>query len=195
MSILTNNNQGLKATKASIEFLSRQLKSFIVRYLYGFSTNLYNFLLTVQYMDTDEQLKGDQLVTKIIRLCKNDLSFIKSCVEIPLKCGNYNELISAKLVNKTLLMGLFRQSRWNGTSPGVDGTQQDRSPQAICIFNMNQLKAKINENLNECLHSGTSSSMKIWRGLNYIKPDQMCKGMWFLLLTRTLCRLLISHIK
>ncbi len=175
MSILTNNNQGLKETKASIEFLSRQLKTFIVRYVYGFSTPLYNFILTVQSMDTDTQLKGDPLVTKIVRLCKNDLSFIKSYVEIPLSCNGFNELVSAKLMDNTYLLGVFKQSnrQRNGTVE-ADGSS---SPQAICIFNMNQLRTKINDNLNECLYSATSSNGKTkWRGLNYIKPDQICKG-------------------
>jgi len=111
MQILTANSQGLKSSKASIDFIARFMKSFIVKYVTAFNLGIYNYFLSVQHMDTDAMLRGDLLVTKLARLCLNDLSFTKSYTEMPLRCIgtsnlndnslrsiDYNELINAKLI-------------------------------------------------------------------------------------------------
>ena len=111
MQILSSNSQGLKASKASIEFIARYSKTFIVKYVTAFNVGVYNYFLSVQHMDVEASANGERLVTKLARLCLNDLSFTKSYTEMPLKCTSnsrgsisslrsihYNELIGAKLV-------------------------------------------------------------------------------------------------
>ena len=84
-------------------------------------------------MDADASSSGsDKLVTKLARLCLNDLSFTKSYTEMPLKCLSsstlslksihYNELMAARLVhikseslsdglNAYYVIGLFQETK------------------------------------------------------------------------------------
>ncbi|CAF0765273.1 unnamed protein product [Brachionus calyciflorus] len=180
MQILTYS-QGLKSSKASIEFMSRFMKSFIVKYIEAFNLGIYNYFLTVQHSDTDALLKGDLLTSKISRLCLNDLSFTKSYTEIPLKClGSrsqnslrpieYNELLSAKTIDinsETYLIGLFQKTNRNNFNSSLN---TDSSKQALCIFSMKEIQLKFKENIRKCYNS------EVMRGLNFIKPDQKCSS-------------------
>ena len=206
MQILTSNSQGLKSSKASIEFISRFSKSFIVKYVTAFNLGIYNYFLSVQHMDTEPALRGDLLITKLARLCLNDLSFTKSYTEMPLRCTSgssrglrsldYNELISAKLVsirnlesrdefemsNDHYIVGLFQETSrrtFNAT------LESDSVKQAVCVYPLKYVQAKIKENLRKCYDSGASSQfsssssssddeLNIMRGLSFIKPDQRC---------------------
>ena len=114
MHVLAANSQGLKASKASIEFMARFTKTFVVKYVHAFNVGVYNYFLSVQHMDADAAAvssSSGKLVTKVARLCLNDLSFTKSYMEMPLRCESsakgspsslrsihYNELVAAKLV-------------------------------------------------------------------------------------------------
>jgi hypothetical protein len=133
MQILSSNTQGLKSSKASIEFIARYSKTFIVKYVEAFNVGIYNYFLSVQHMDADTSSSGaDKLVTKLARLCLNDLSFTKSYTEMPLKCLSsstsslksihYNELMAARLVhikseslsdglNSYYVIGLFQETK------------------------------------------------------------------------------------
>ena len=133
MQILLSNTQGLKSSKASIEFIARYSKTFIVKYVQAFNVGIYNYFLSVQHMDADASSSGaDKLVTKLARLCLNDLSFTKSYTEMPLKCLSsstlslktihYNELMAARLVhvkseslsdglNSYYVIGLFQETK------------------------------------------------------------------------------------
>jgi hypothetical protein len=137
MQVLSSNTQGLKASKASIEFIARYSKTFIVKYVQAFNVGIYNYFLSVQHMDADASLPGDRLVTKLARLCLNDLSFTKSYTEMPLKCVSssrrlgslsslklvhYNELLAARLVyvrsenldtSNYYVVGLFQETSRN----------------------------------------------------------------------------------
>lgn len=44
--------------------------------------------------------------------------------------------------------------------------------QAVCVFPMRAVTAKIHENINRCYNSDAES--QVMRGLNFIKPDQKC---------------------
>jgi hypothetical protein len=214
MQILTSNSQGLKSSKASIEFISRFMRTFVVKYVTAFNLGIYNYFLSVQHQDTDAMLRGDLLVTKLARLCLNDLSFTKSYTEIPLRCIggggtsstkndglrsiDYNELINAKLIQiksngfdnldsndydnsepNYYMIGLFQKTQrntFNATLPKVN------TRQAVCLFSMKQLQAKIKENLRKCYDShseetsSTTSSKVVMRGLSFIKSDQVCSS-------------------
>jgi plexin A len=172
MQVIESNNQ-LKTVKSSIEFVSRFRKSFIVKYITGFNLGLHNYYLSVQHTDTDALLANQPLVTKISRLCLNDLSFTKSYTEITLKClsgsrgsisslrsVDYNELIASKLVEidgEHFLIGLFQQTtRTNfnmSLHTSASSTNNNNAPirQAICVYPMKAVTAKIHENINRYL--------------------------------------------
>ena len=204
MQILTSNSQGLKSSKASIEFMSRYTKSFIVKYINAFNLGIYNYFLTVQHMDTDAFNKGELLITKLARLCLNDLSFTKSYIEMPLKCTSgssssvsslrsidYNELINARVVNiksfntneqdNYYIVGLFQQTNrntFNATLQQDTFNQDEPIKQAVCMFSLKQIQHKVKENLRKCYSSSTDLNKynNIMRGLNFIKPDQQCSS-------------------
>lgn len=198
MQIITSNSQGLKASKASIEFMARFMKTFIVKYINAFNLGIYNYFLTVQHMDTDSLQKGDLLLTKISRLCLNDLSFTKSYTEIPLKCTSgfkgsitslrpidYNELIASKVVeidSESYLIGLFQQTSRSTFNSSLDqdylddeyySSRQISIKQAVCVYPIKLIQAKIKENIRKCYNNEQANVM---RGLNFIKPDQKCSS-------------------
>ena len=125
-------------------------------------------------MDTDSLQRGELLITKISRLCLNDLSFTKSYIEMPLKCQSsssmsltsmkpieYNELISAKLVrnklnnNENYLIGIFQQTQHITFNKSLTNNNNER--QAICIFQIKQIQSKLKENLSKCYNSQQTS--------------------------------------
>jgi hypothetical protein len=154
MQVLSSNTQGLKASKASIEFIARYSKTFIVKYVQAFNVGIYNYFLSVQHMDADASL-SDRLVTKLARLCLNDLSFTKSYTEMPLKCVSssrrlgslsslklvhYNELLAARLVyvksenldtSNYYVVGLFQETSRNTFNASLP---QDKDEQGKVFY-------------------------------------------------------------
>jgi hypothetical protein len=194
-----SSSQGLKSSKASIEFISRFQKNFIVKYVEAFNLGIYNYFLTVQRMDTFKSHGSQLLTTKLARLCLNDLSFTKSYTEMPLKCTgrgietrpdssygfiDYNELLNAKLIrvrswqassydsNDYYLIGLFQETKRTTFNSSMSS---QASKQAVCMFSMRQISEKIRENLNKC-YNNVYDTTPIMRGLSFIKPDQHCSS-------------------
>ena len=197
MQILASS-QGLKSSKASIEFIARFQKSFIVKYVSAFNLGVYNYFLTVQHMDTDALARGALLTTKLARLCLNDLSFTKSYTEMPLKCSggvradavsyslrapDYNELISARLVrladSEYYVAGLFQQTGRVTFNASLEQSVEQAASirQAVCLFPLRLLQEKVKENLNNCYNSEQTDGYEAtMRGLSFIKPDQRCSS-------------------
>ena len=192
MRVLSSNSQGLKSSKASIEFMSRYSKTFIVKYVQAFNYGVFNYFLSVQHMDVGSS-EMTRLETKLARLCLNDLSFTKSYTEMPMRCVSgsvtemrsvhYNELVSARVVRVEsegyYLVGLFQETSrmtFNDTLPQErDDSAREPIKQAVCMFSLEQIQQKITENLRKCYDSGThSSDQNVMRGLSFIKPDQRC---------------------
>lgn len=187
MHLIESNNQ-LKTVKSSLEFVPRFRRSFIVKYVEGFNLGVHNYYLSVQHFDTDALLANQPLVTKLSRLCVNDLSFSKSYTEIQLRCTSgsrgsisslrsvdYNELVSARLIrldDEPHIVGLFQQSSRTTFNQSIgDGTGGVR--QAVCVYPIRQVQAKILENINKC-YNANPDAPPLMRGLNFIKPDQKC---------------------
>lgn len=165
------------------------------KFIFIFKPGIYNYFLTVQHMDTDNINRNNLLITKMSRLCLNDLSFTKSYTEVPLKCtGNgmqktnayslidYNELISAKVIQiksnswshkDYYLIGLFQQTQ--RTTFNATLNQDGNVKQALCVFSMREIQATITKNLNKC-YNNAFESHSVMRGLNFIKPDQKCSS-------------------
>ena len=193
MQILTNNNQGLKESKSSIEFMSRQLKTFIVKYIDGFKTKYYNYFLSIQPGDV-----GQVIQTKIIRFCQNDLSFIKSYIEQPLRCESsdglifYNELVHSRLIEwspngddkkkASYLVGLFQETKRYTMQNISDLSSSKPLRQAICVYKLSEINKRFVQNFKTCLTSNTGVLM---RGLSFIKPDQVCRSYAFNSFTQT----------
>ena len=192
MSVLGSKAGGLKASRASIEFIARFAKSFIVHYVHAFNHGVYNYFLSVQHADTDAMQRGERLLTKIGRLCLNDLSFTRSYVEMPLRCrassngdhsdSDYNELVSARLVRLAAVpyvLGLFaRTSRTSfNASSSASPRMEQAAAQAVCLFPLKLVQAKFKDNLRKCYNSADSvESGEVMRGLSFIKPDQRCSS-------------------
>ena len=177
MQVLSSRSHGLKSNMASIEFMPRFMNSFIVKYIDAFNLGIYNFILSVQHSDTDSLLSGERLMSKISRLCLNDLSFTKSYVEMPIECHgvdslravHYNELVSTKHVRigaHTYLIGLFEHTTRNSFNASIDPSV---SKQAVCAFKLSDIQDKFRVNIDKCYNEDG-----VMRGLSFIKPDQMC---------------------
>lgn len=70
MEVAQSRGQGLKSTQASIEFIARYRKSFVVKYVHGFNLGVFNYFLTVQHNDIDSNTNNNVLQTKLARQVK-----------------------------------------------------------------------------------------------------------------------------
>lgn len=67
MEVAQSRGQGLKSTQASIEFIARYRKTFVVKYVHGFNLGVFNYFLTVQHNDIESNTNNNVLQTKLAR--------------------------------------------------------------------------------------------------------------------------------
>lgn len=144
----------------SLRFMPRQQASFIVQYVYAFSTSNYVYFLSNQPSD----IETNTIVTKIIRFCrKTSAGLIRSYTELPLVCSSSDWIVQdAQLVsnkhNEKLLIGLFVRR------DGSTGTN-------ICSWRIRRdIDRAFQENYKQCHSLGIGQ-----RGLNFIKPNEPCR--------------------
>jgi hypothetical protein len=196
MEVLTSK-QGLKSRKAAVEFMARYTSSHIVKYVDGFNLGNHNFFLSVQSSKSQADNNGrrrpvsttNRFITKLARFCLNDLSFIKSYIEIPIECVGvvnnekivYNELISAKLLKTNSgnsfnyhLVGLFQLTNRDSFNQSINDDNSNK--QAVCLYPLKSLQSKIRDNLQACYFGDPfrSKNKPLSRGLDHIKPWQPC---------------------
>ncbi|XP_052063154.1 plexin-A3-like [Mytilus californianus] len=127
----------------------------IVNYVYGFSSDSFSYIATVQRANTS----SDLYITKLIRVCQNDKTF-KSYTEVELICkynsAKYNLLQAARIakpgkslakalgisVSKDVLFATFSQGKY-GTTDAVNAT-------AVCIYSLYTIKKIFTHNIQSC---------------------------------------------
>ncbi|XP_060073479.1 plexin-A4-like [Ylistrum balloti] len=159
----------------AIEQLHRQ--SFPIYYIYGVSTNLFSYIVTVQKSSTASKA---QFISKLIRVCNEDEKF-RSYTEVELQCNyggvTYNLAQALYLVKpgtvlaeelgvnltEDVLFGVFSRG-----SPYQATTNARES--ALCVFPMKEVRKMFTENIRKCFN-GTGDT-----GPDYIVKPIPCSS-------------------
>lgn len=152
-----------------------QTKSYIVKYVYGFSSSIFSYFMTIQL--THSSLNATQeYVSKLVRICQRDEHYY-SYTEIPIECmknGNRYNLVQAAYLSKPtggkvntdenddVLYAIF--------SHGINGIPSNRS--GLCTYTMASIEEKFRENIQTCFN-GVGST-----GLDFISPSKPCDNIY-----------------
>lgn len=149
---------------------------FLVKYIYGFNSSEYAYFVIVQ---KQSHLPGQEelgYVTRLARVCINDANY-DSYTEVTLQCvvkeentvTNYNLVQDAKVIASSediasalgidpgdhILVGAFSPSRTITSDP--------LPKSAICIYSLEEIEAKFDENIHMCFNGSTK-----YRNMGYI---------------------------
>lgn len=149
---------------------------FLVKYVYGFNSSDYAYFVIVQ---KQSHLPGQEelgYVTRLARVCINDANY-DSYTEVTLKCTvkegtvttNYNLIQDAKVAASSddlalslgidpgdhVLVGSFAPSRMI--------TNEPLKKSAVCVYSLQEIEAKFNENIHMCFNGSTK-----YRNMGYI---------------------------
>ncbi|XP_014213293.1 plexin-B [Copidosoma floridanum] len=149
---------------------------FIVKYVYGFNASEYAYFVLVQkssYLSEEEELG---YISRLARSCISDPNY-DSYTEVTLQCnvdgGRNNE--SYKLVQDAKIGPASRELASQlgiptGSpvfvatfSPSKGITSEPLPRSALCVYSLQEIEAKFNENIHMCFNS----SIK-YRNMNYI---------------------------
>ena len=163
-----------------IDDLNRE--TFPVRYIYGFSSDKFSYMATVQ----KENTKSERFTSKLIRVCQNDKKFY-SYAELELRCHTkgtmYNLLQVAHIgkpgqklaevlglsTNEEVLFGMFMI----GADPAMPPQKQES---VMCVYKMRDIRKVFTRNIKSC-----------FEGIGNIGPDYMYLG------RTTSCRQTVSN--
>lgn len=163
---------------------------FLVKYVYGFNYSDYAYFLTVQkqsYLPGQEEFG---FISRVARVCINDANY-DSYTEVTLKClvkgiggghdnnssggsqpttvTNYNLIQDAKLapIGEELALHFGIQpgqmALFAAFSPSRGITNEPQSKSALCVYSMEDIETKFNDNIHMCFNG----SIK-YRNMPYI---------------------------
>lgn len=153
---------------------------YLINYVHSFQHNDYIYFATLQRKSPLRQFEEWGYITRLARLCLSDLSF-QSYTEITLECKsrhagrskqqpvNYNLLQDAQLTQASSqlaqLLGVKQQSAVLVTAfaQSRDHTLRSQQRSAICLYPMERVEEKFNENIHLC-YNGSAKA----RNMNYI---------------------------
>uniref|UniRef100_A0A1A9VAI8 Sema domain-containing protein n=1 Tax=Glossina austeni TaxID=7395 RepID=A0A1A9VAI8_GLOAU len=162
-------------TRTFINSYARE--SYLVTYIYGFSSERFSYFLTTQ-LKHNHHSTPKEYITKLVRICQEDSNYY-SYTEIPVDCistehgGTKYNLVQAAYLGKPstdlanslsitpqddVLFGVFSEGRGNVST--------DNS--AICIYSLKAIRRKFMQNIKSCFN-GVGS-----RGLDFISPNMDC---------------------
>ncbi|XP_048252946.1 plexin-A2-like isoform X3 [Haliotis rufescens] len=136
--------------KSRIEIESQQRDTFPVRYIYGFGSGKFSYMLTVQ----KQGAQLDNFISKIFRVCQNDAAFY-SYTEVELKCmygqTHYNILRAAYVgkAGKNLAQGLNIPTV-EDVLYAVFSLGESYSKTALCVYPMREVHKSFTENIQSC---------------------------------------------
>nr|KAG5701672.1 hypothetical protein BaRGS_027830 [Batillaria attramentaria] len=154
----------LKGTSSSIYLKSDISSNFLIHYVTGFSLEGFSYFLTVQN-DSVQDRPDNQRVSKIVQICQDDSNFF-SYADIPLKCVkdgvDYNVLEAAQVISPGLRLAEalgYMDGKSGEVLVGAFSHTDDRwgtVDSAVCVFTMEDIRAKFLENIKLC-HQGNAS--------------------------------------
>lgn len=153
-------------------------ESYLVNYVYGFSSEKFSYFLTTQLKHNSHAIPKEY-ITKLVRICHEDTNYY-SYTEIPVDCigGQEQQNVKYNLVRAAYLanpgsdlaesMGITIKDDvlFAVFSDGKGNQPSNRS--ALCIYPLKAIRRKFMQNIKACF-SGTGQ-----RGLEFISPNMAC---------------------
>lgn len=156
----------LEATGTRMFFRS---KSYIVKYVYGFSSWKFSYFMTIQLKANS----STEYITKLVRLCQTDEHYY-SYTEIPVRCiadGVEYGLVQAAYLSKPMdgkLIGTDANDDvlYAVFSQDVNGVPSNGS--AFCTYALESIENKFTQNIQACFNGDGCT------GLDFISPSKPC---------------------
>lgn len=177
-------------TRISINPNARE--SYLVNYVYGFSSERFSYFLTTQLKHNDQSVQKEY-ISKLLRVCQEDSHYF-SYTEIPLDCigeTKYNLVRAAYLgkpgtdlaenlgitVQDDVLYAVF--------SEGKDNVPTNRS--ALCVYSLKSIRRKFMQNIKTCFNGHGP------RGLDFISPNMQCTPTKLQTISEDFCGLDVNY--
>ena len=145
------------ATSTKIQIDTLQRGTFPIHYIYGFNSDLFTYMITVQ----KESPGAENYITKILRVCNRDENFY-SYTEVQLICKHKDKLYNLSQAaflgeagirlarnfgaGKEYLYVVFSSGNVNSWKPNPD------SSSALCIYPMYTIKSIFTRNIQACFN-------------------------------------------
>lgn len=143
-------------------------KSYIVKYVYGFSSRIFSYFMTIQLKQNSTQ----EYITKLVRICQSDKRYY-SYTEIPISCdkdGIEFNLVQAAYLSKPIGDNLKNDKNddvlYAIFSQGINGIPSNRS--VLCTYSLESIENKFMQNIQACF-DGVGCT-----GLDFISPSKPC---------------------
>lgn len=151
--------------------LRKNIQSYHINYVYGFSSRGFSYFLTTQLKNVNSS--PTEYVSKLVRVCQNDTAY-HSYTEIPIECigdGTKYNLVQAAYLGKAGV-DLPEQLKMDDDvlyavfSEGIDNTPTNNS--ALCIYPLQSIRKKFMDNIQTC-YRGIGK-----KGLVFTRPNHQC---------------------
>lgn len=154
-------------------------ESYLVNYVYGFSSEKFSYFLTTQ-LKHNSHVVPKEYITKLVRICHEDNNYY-SYTEIPVDCIGgqegqgrikYNLVRAAYLANpgsdlaESLGVTIKDDVLFAVFSEGKGNVPTNRS--ALCIYPLKGIRRKFMQNIKACFNGQGQ------RGLDFISPNMPC---------------------
>ncbi|XP_076447874.1 plexin-A2-like isoform X2 [Babylonia areolata] len=146
-------SDNFRQTRIKIEIQQRE--TFLVTYLYGFGSENFSYMITMQ----KRSARSNQYVSKIFRVCQND-PFFYSYVELELQClsqgEDYNLLQAAylgkpgKVLAQSLTIPTTEDVLYAVFSKGRKSSPVPTGKSALCIYPMRLVRRVFTKNIQKC---------------------------------------------
>lgn len=152
-------------------------ESYLVNYVYGFSSERFSYFLTTQ-LKHNSHSAPKEYITKLVRICQEDSNYY-SYTEIPVDCiseaqgGTKYNLVQAAYLGKpgsdlaeNLGITLQDDVLYAVFSEGRGDLPTNRS--ALCVYSLKAIRRKFMQNIKNCFNGNGP------RGLDFISPNMHC---------------------
>lgn len=152
-------------------------ESYLINYVYGFSSEKFSYFLTTQ-LKHNTHTQPREYITKLVRICHEDNNYY-SYTEIPVDCisdqqggTKYNLVRAAYLGNpgsdlaENLGITIKDDVLFAVFSEGKSNAITNRS--ALCIYPLKAIRRKFMQNIKACFNGQGQ------RGLDFISPNMPC---------------------
>ncbi|XP_055858315.1 plexin-A4 isoform X1 [Episyrphus balteatus] len=151
-------------------------ESYLVNYVYGFSSEKFSYFLTTQ-LKHNHHSTPKEYITKLVRICQEDSNYY-SYTEIPVDCidaqgGTKYNLVQAGFLGKpgsdlasNLAITEQDDVLYAVFSEGKGNVSTDNS--ALCIYSLKSIRRKFMQNIKSCFNGNGA------RGLDFISPNMDC---------------------
>ncbi|KAK3101853.1 hypothetical protein FSP39_006810 [Pinctada imbricata] len=154
-----------------MRYNSDYIKAGILKFITGFSSGHFNYLLMTEKMENNNQEYFYR--TKLAHMCQKDVRF-NGFIDIPLVCHHNNTFFTRATSAKVISPPDIASLNSDGDILAVT-FQNDELPQrsAVCVYDMRYIQKIVLKNINGCRQGNTSFAQKKFKDGN-IDEQLLC---------------------